>query len=146
MMVVVRARDTLGTRRQIADDRHGHGQHTGSTQLSTTNCRIPRWLEAVSAAQEVEECAPKKIFRVYDDLLLLGFSDAYARPDWMTLTTIRLFCDQKYQPTADYAKRGRFDLKLVGYKLELGDIVKASTIVRKCEEGRAPAHVSTGFG
>ncbi|KAI5120862.1 hypothetical protein M0805_008235 [Coniferiporia weirii] len=77
-----------------------------------------------------------------DDLALLGLSEEYARPDWMILTVMPV-PPPPVRPsiTADGgAMRSEDDLT---YKL--GDIIKASANVRRCEEEGAPAHVITEF-
>ena len=77
-----------------------------------------------------------------DDLLLLGLSEEYARPDWIILTVLPV-PPPPVRPSIAVdgsAMRSEDDLT---YKL--GDIIKASANVRRCEEEGAPAHVITEF-
>lgn len=77
-----------------------------------------------------------------EDLALLGLSDEYARPDWMILTIMPV-PPPPVRPSISVdggAIRSEDDLT---YKL--GDIIKASANVRRCEEEGAPAHVITEF-
>ena len=77
-----------------------------------------------------------------DDLLLLGLAEEYARPDWMILTVLPV-PPPPVRPSIAVdggAMRSEDDLT---YKL--GDIIKASANVRRCEEEGAPAHVVTEF-
>ncbi|EJD55108.1 beta and beta-prime subunits of DNA dependent RNA-polymerase [Auricularia subglabra TFB-10046 SS5] len=74
------------------------------------------------------------------DLALLGLSEAYARPDWMILTVLPV-PPPPVRPSIAVdggAMRSEDDLT---YKL--GDILKASMAVRRCEQEGAPAHVIT---
>lgn len=77
-----------------------------------------------------------------DDLALLGLSEEYARPDWMILTVLPV-PPPPVRPSISVdggTLRSEDDLT---YKL--GDIIRASSSVRKCEEEGAPAHVITEF-
>ena len=74
------------------------------------------------------------------DLLLLGLSEQYARPDWMILTVLPV-PPPPVRPSISVdggAMRSEDDLT---YKL--GDILKASTNVRRAEQEGAPAHIVT---
>ncbi|KAL0945704.1 hypothetical protein HGRIS_014853 [Hohenbuehelia grisea] len=77
-----------------------------------------------------------------NDLHLLGLSDEYARPEWMILTVMPV-PPPPVRPSIAVdggAMRSEDDLT---YKL--GDIIKASANVRRCEQEGAPAHVITEF-
>jgi DNA-directed RNA polymerase beta' subunit len=67
---------------------------------------------------------------VDSDLFLLGLSDAYACPEWMILT---VFPVRPSIAVDGSAMRSEDDLT---YKL--GDIIKASLNVRRCETEGAP--------
>lgn len=76
------------------------------------------------------------------DLTLLGLSDEYARPEWMILTVMPV-PPPPVRPSIAVdggVMRSEDDLT---YKL--GDIIKASANVRRCEQEGAPAHVITEF-
>ncbi|TFK71732.1 beta and beta-prime subunits of DNA dependent RNA-polymerase [Pluteus cervinus] len=76
------------------------------------------------------------------DLHLLGLSNEYARPEWMILTVMPV-PPPPVRPSIAVdggAMRSEDDLT---YKL--GDIIKASANVRRCEQEGAPAHVITEF-
>ncbi|KAF8737375.1 hypothetical protein AX14_012969 [Amanita brunnescens Koide BX004] len=76
------------------------------------------------------------------DLHLLGLSDEYARPEWMILTVLPV-PPPPVRPSIAVdggAMRSEDDLT---YKL--GDIIKASANVRRCEQEGAPAHVINEF-
>jgi DNA-directed RNA polymerase II subunit RPB1 len=76
------------------------------------------------------------------DLHLLGLSSLYARPEWMILTIMPV-PPPPVRPSIAVdggAMRSEDDLT---YKL--GDIVKASASVRRCEQEGAPAHVMNEF-
>ncbi|KAH7330647.1 beta and beta-prime subunits of DNA dependent RNA-polymerase [Rhizoctonia solani] len=76
------------------------------------------------------------------DLALLGLSEEFARPDWMILTVLPV-PPPPVRPSisADGGTvRSEDDLT---YKL--GDILKASINVRRCEEEGSPAHVISEF-
>jgi DNA-directed RNA polymerase II subunit RPB1 len=76
------------------------------------------------------------------DLHLLGLSDEYARPEWMILTVMPV-PPPPVRPSIAVdggAMRSEDDLT---YKL--GDIIKASVNVRRCEQEGTPAHVITEF-
>ena len=76
------------------------------------------------------------------DLHLLGLSDEYARPEWMILTVMPV-PPPPVRPSIAVdggSMRSEDDLT---YKL--GDIIKASANVRRCEQEGAPAHVITEF-
>ncbi|KZT09014.1 beta and beta-prime subunits of DNA dependent RNA-polymerase [Laetiporus sulphureus 93-53] len=76
------------------------------------------------------------------DLHILGLSDEYARPEWMILTVLPV-PPPPVRPSIAVdggAMRSEDDLT---YKL--GDIIKASANVRRCEQEGAPAHVITEF-
>jgi DNA-directed RNA polymerase II subunit RPB1 len=91
--------------------------------------------------------APSEVYTVFkkmldSDLFLLGLSDAYARPEWMILTVLPV-PPPPVRPSIAVdggAMRSEDDLT---YKL--GDIIKASVNVRRCETEGAPAHVITEF-
>jgi DNA-directed RNA polymerase II subunit RPB1 len=76
------------------------------------------------------------------DLHLLGLSDEYARPEWMILTVLPV-PPPPVRPSIAVdggAMRSEDDLT---YKL--GDVIKASANVRRCEQEGAPAHVINEF-
>lgn len=76
------------------------------------------------------------------DLHLLGLSDEYARPEWMILTVMPV-PPPPVRPSIAVdggAMRSEDDLT---YKL--GDIIKASASVRRCEQEGAPAHIVSEF-
>ncbi|KAL5518423.1 RPO21_1 [Sanghuangporus vaninii] len=104
--------------------------------------------EEFKAAQpDKRPFTPAEVFNVLrkisdDDLALLGLSEEYARPDWMILTVLPV-PPPPVRPsisTDGGALRSEDDLT---YKL--GDIIKASANVRRCEEEGAPAHVISEF-
>ena len=73
---------------------------------------------------------------------LLGLSDEYACPEWMILTVMPV-PPPPVRPSIAVdggAMRSEDDLT---YKL--GDIIKASANVRRCENEGTPAHVITEF-
>src|SRR6201992_4348911 len=76
------------------------------------------------------------------DLHLLGLSDEYARPEWMILTVMPVPPPPVRPSIAVDGGTMRSEDDLT-YKL--GDIIKASANVRRCEEEGAPAHVITEF-
>ncbi|KAF8907622.1 hypothetical protein CPB84DRAFT_1813483 [Gymnopilus junonius] len=90
---------------------------------------------------------PSEVYTVFKkmsdhDLHLLGLSDEYARPEWMILTVMPV-PPPPVRPSIAVdggAMRSEDDLT---YKL--GDIIKASANVRRCEQEGAPAHVINEF-
>lgn len=90
---------------------------------------------------------PSEVYTVFkkmsdSDLHLLGLSDEYARPEWMILTVLPV-PPPPVRPSIAVdggAMRSEDDLT---YKL--GDIIKASANVRRCEQEGAPAHVISEF-
>ncbi len=76
------------------------------------------------------------------DLHLLGLSDEYARPEWMILTVLPVPPPPVRPSIAVDGGTMRSEDDLT-YKL--GDIIKASANVRRCEQEGAPAHVITEF-
>ncbi|KAG6853308.1 DNA-directed RNA polymerase II subunit rpb1 [Blastosporella zonata] len=90
---------------------------------------------------------PSEVYTVFkkmsdSDLHLLGLSDEYARPEWMILTVMPV-PPPPVRPSIAVdggAMRSEDDLT---YKL--GDIIKASANVRRCEQEGAPAHVISEF-
>lgn len=91
--------------------------------------------------------APSDIYTTFkkiteSDLQLLGLSEEYARPEWMILTVMPV-PPPPVRPSIAVdggAMRSEDDLT---YKL--GDIIKASANVRRCEQEGAPAHIITEF-
>ncbi|KAI0028851.1 DNA-directed RNA polymerase II, subunit 1 [Vararia minispora EC-137] len=76
------------------------------------------------------------------DLLLLGLSDEYARPEWMILTVMPV-PPPPVRPSIAVdggAMRSEDDLT---YKL--GEIIKASANVRKSEQEGSPQHIISEF-
>ena len=76
------------------------------------------------------------------DLTLLGLSEEYARPEWMILTVMPV-PPPPVRPSIAVdggAMRSEDDLTF-----KLGDIIKASANVRRCENEGTPAHVITEF-
>ena len=107
-----------------------------------------------SRSQEIKSLQPDKklltpaeihvLFKKVSDfdLHLLGLSSLYARPEWMILTIMPV-PPPPVRPSIAVdggAMRSEDDLT---YKL--GDIVKASASVRRCEQEGAPAHVMNEF-
>ena len=90
---------------------------------------------------------PSEVYTVFkkmsdSDLHLIGLSDEYARPEWMILTVMPV-PPPPVRPSIAVdggAMRSEDDLT---YKL--GDIIKASANVRRCEQEGAPAHVISEF-
>ncbi|KAG6916931.1 DNA-directed RNA polymerase II subunit rpb1 [Tephrocybe rancida] len=90
---------------------------------------------------------PSEVYTVFKkmsdtDLHLLGLSEEYARPEWMILTVMPV-PPPPVRPSIAVdggAMRSEDDLT---YKL--GDIIKASANVRRCEQEGAPAHVISEF-
>jgi len=90
---------------------------------------------------------PAEVYTVFKkmsdhDLHLLGLSEEYARPEWMILTVMPV-PPPPVRPSIAVdggAMRSEDDLT---YKL--GDIIKASANVRRCEQEGAPAHVIAEF-
>jgi DNA-directed RNA polymerase II subunit RPB1 len=76
------------------------------------------------------------------DLHLLGLSEEYARPEWMILTDMPVPPPPVRPSIAVDGGTMRSEDDLT-YKL--GDIIKASANVRRCEQEGAPAHVITEF-
>ncbi|THG98988.1 hypothetical protein EW026_g3272 [Hermanssonia centrifuga] len=76
------------------------------------------------------------------DLHLLGLSDEYARPEWMILTVLPVPPPPVRPSIAVDGGTMRSEDDLT-YKL--GDIIKASANVRRCEQEGAPSHVITEF-
>ncbi|KAF5323647.1 hypothetical protein D9758_017141 [Tetrapyrgos nigripes] len=76
------------------------------------------------------------------DLHLIGLSEDYARPEWMILTVMPVPPPpvRPSIPVDGGAMRSEDDLT---YKL--GDIIKSSANVRRCEQEGAPAHVIAEF-
>ncbi|EPS95144.1 hypothetical protein FOMPIDRAFT_152872 [Fomitopsis schrenkii] len=76
------------------------------------------------------------------DLHFLGLSEDYARPEWMILTVMPVPPPPVRPSIAVDGGTMRSEDDLT-YKL--GDIIKASQNVRRCEQEGAPAHVITEF-
>lgn len=76
------------------------------------------------------------------DLHLLGLSVDYARPEWMILTVLPVPPPPVRPSIAVDGGTMRSEDDLT-YKL--GDIIKASANVRRCEQEGAPAHVINEF-
>ena len=76
------------------------------------------------------------------DLHLLGLSVDYARPEWMILTVLPVPPPPVRPSIAADGGSMRSEDDLT-YKL--GDIIKASANVRRCEQAGAPAHVINEF-
>jgi DNA-directed RNA polymerase II subunit RPB1 len=76
------------------------------------------------------------------DLHLLGLSDEYARPEWMILTVMPVPPPPVRPSIAVNGGAMRSEDHLT-YKL--GDVIKASANVLRCEQEGAPAHVITEF-
>ncbi|KAK0506634.1 DNA-directed RNA polymerase II, subunit 1 [Armillaria luteobubalina] len=76
------------------------------------------------------------------DLHLIGLSDEYARPEWMILTVLPV-PPPPVRPSISVdggTMRSEDDLTF-----KLGEIIKASANVRRCEQEGAPAHVTNEF-
>ncbi|KAJ3874180.1 DNA-directed RNA polymerase II, subunit 1 [Lentinula edodes] len=90
---------------------------------------------------------PQEVYTTFkkmsdSDLHLIGLSEEFARPEWMILTVMPV-PPPPVRPSIAVdggAMRSEDDLT---YKL--GDIIKASANVRRCEQEGAPAHVITEF-
>ncbi|KAE9397212.1 beta and beta-prime subunits of DNA dependent RNA-polymerase [Gymnopus androsaceus JB14] len=90
---------------------------------------------------------PQEVYTTFkkmsdSDLHLIGLSEEYARPEWMILTVMPV-PPPPVRPSIAVdggAMRSEDDLT---YKL--GDIIKASANVRRCEQEGAPAHVISEF-
>ncbi|KIY45807.1 beta and beta-prime subunits of DNA dependent RNA-polymerase [Fistulina hepatica ATCC 64428] len=90
---------------------------------------------------------PSEVYAIFkkisdDDLSMLGLSEEYARPEWMILTVLPV-PPPPVRPSIAVdggVMRSEDDLT---YKL--GDIIKASANVRRCEQEGAPGHVITEF-
>ncbi|KAF9466907.1 beta and beta-prime subunits of DNA dependent RNA-polymerase [Collybia nuda] len=103
--------------------------------------------EVKSMQPEKRLITPSEVYTVFkkmgdSDLHLLGLSDEYARPEWMILTVMPV-PPPPVRPSIAVdggAMRSEDDLT---YKL--GDIIKASANVRRCEQEGAPAHVISEF-
>ncbi|KAI0271722.1 RNA polymerase II large subunit [Gloeopeniophorella convolvens] len=76
------------------------------------------------------------------DLHLLGLSDEYARPEWMILTVMPVPPPPVRPSIAVDGGTMRSEDDLT-YKL--GEIIKASTNVRKSEQEGSPAHIITEY-
>ncbi|KAJ7451085.1 DNA-directed RNA polymerase II, subunit 1 [Mycena latifolia] len=76
------------------------------------------------------------------DLNLLGLSDEYARPEWMILTVMPVPPPPVRPSIAVDGGTIRSEDDLT---FKLGDIIKASANVRRCENEGTPAHVITEF-
>ncbi|KAF7340221.1 DNA-directed RNA polymerase subunit [Mycena venus] len=103
--------------------------------------------EMKSIQPEKRLFSPSDIYTTFkkmtdSDTHLLGLSDEYARPEWMILTVMPV-PPPPVRPSIAVdggAMRSEDDLT---YKL--GDIIKASANVRRCENEGTPAHVITEF-
>ncbi|KAG2023660.1 RNA polymerase II large subunit [Coprinopsis cinerea AmutBmut pab1-1] len=90
---------------------------------------------------------PSEILTVFKkisdhDLHLLGLSDEYARPEWMILTVLPVPPPPVRPSIAVDGGTMRSEDDLT-YKL--GDIIKASSNVKRCEEEGVPAHIISEF-
>lgn len=102
------------------------------SKVSQPDKRLFTPLEAYNVLKKISE----------EHLFILGLSEEYARPDWMILTVMPV-PPPPVRPSIAVdggSMRSEDDLT---YKL--GDIIKASANVRRCEEEGAPAHVITEF-
>ncbi|KAJ7724988.1 DNA-directed RNA polymerase II, subunit 1 [Mycena maculata] len=102
--------------------------------------------EMKSMQPEKRLFSPSDIYTTFkkmsdSDLHLLGLSEAYARPEWMILTVMPV-PPPPVRPSiaVDGGMRSEDDLTF-----KLGDIIKASANVRRCENEGTPAHVITEF-
>jgi len=103
--------------------------------------------EVKSSQPDKRLITPAEVYTVFKkmsdhDLHLLGLSEEYARPEWMILTVMPV-PPPPVRPSIAVdggAMRSEDDLT---YKL--GDIIKASANVRRCEQEGAPAHVIAEF-
>ncbi|TFK28353.1 RNA polymerase II large subunit [Coprinopsis marcescibilis] len=99
--------------------------------------------DAKSMQPERRAIAPSEIITTFkkitdEDLFLLGLSEAYARPEWMILTVLPVPPPPVRPSIAVDGGTMRSEDDLT-YKL--GEILKASSAVRKHEQEGAPAHV-----
>lgn len=76
------------------------------------------------------------------DLILLGLSEEYARPEWTILAVLPVPPPPVRPSIAVEGDAMRSEVDLT-YKL--GDVVRASANVRRCEREGAPARVITEF-
>ncbi|KAJ7630347.1 DNA-directed RNA polymerase II, subunit 1 [Roridomyces roridus] len=103
--------------------------------------------EMKSLQPEKRLFSPSDIYTTFkkmsdSDLTLLGLSEEYARPEWMILTVMPV-PPPPVRPSIAVdggAMRSEDDLTF-----KLGDIIKASANVRRCENEGTPAHVITEF-
>lgn len=103
--------------------------------------------ELKSMQPDKRQITPSEIYTVFKkisdaDLGILGLSEEYARPEWMILTVLPV-PPPPVRPSIAVdggAMRSEDDLT---YKL--GDIIKSSANVRRCEQDGAPAHVISEF-
>ncbi|KAK7468334.1 DNA-directed RNA polymerase II core subunit rpo21 [Stygiomarasmius scandens] len=140
-----------------ADDaKKGHGG-CGHVQPLVRKEGLKLFLQYKKAKDDDEEVkslqpdkrlmTPSEVYTTFkkmsdSDLHLIGLSEDYARPEWMILTVMPV-PPPPVRPSIAVdggAMRSEDDLT---YKL--GDIIKASANVRRCEQEGAPAHVISEF-
>ncbi|KAE9397231.1 beta and beta-prime subunits of DNA dependent RNA-polymerase [Gymnopus androsaceus JB14] len=103
--------------------------------------------EITSMQPDKRLMTPQEVYTAFkkmtdSDLHLIGLSEEYAHPEWMILTVMPV-PPPPVRPSIAVdggAMRSEDDLT---YKL--GDIIKASANVRRCEQEGAPAHVISEF-
>ncbi|PPQ63539.1 hypothetical protein CVT24_004769 [Panaeolus cyanescens] len=103
--------------------------------------------EGKSLQPEKRLLTPAEVYNVFKkmsdhDLRLIGLSQEYARPEWMILTVMPV-PPPPVRPSIAVdggAMRSEDDLT---YKL--GEIIKSSANVRRCEQEGAPAHIISEF-
>lgn len=102
------------------------------------------WRRAKDADEQPEKrlLTPAEVHSVFkhipsEDLVRMGLSENYARPDWMVITVLPV-PPPAVRPSIAVtgSSRGEDDLTH-----KLADIIKANANVRKCEVEGAPAHV-----
>ncbi|KAG2223050.1 hypothetical protein INT45_008251 [Circinella minor] len=99
-----------------------------------------------SAAEGKTHLTANKVLQILknissQDILDMGLSEEYARPEWMIITTLPVPPPQ-VRPSIqmDGTSRGEDDLTH-----KLSDVLKANANVRRCESEGAPVHVVQEF-
>lgn len=139
-----------------AEEKKGHGG-CGAVQPQVRKEGLKMFVQYKKPKDDDEEVkslqpdkrliTPLEVYAVFkkitdEDLNVLGLSVSYARPEWMILTVLPV-PPPPVRPSIAVdggAMRSEDDLT---YKL--GEIIKASASVRRCEQEGAPAHIITEF-
>ena len=111
------------------------------------NCTLMGLQDIKTVHQDKRLFMPSEVYttlmKISDsDLHLLGLSDEYARPEWMILTVLPVPPPPVRPSIAVDGGTMRSEDDLT-YKL--GEIIKASTNVRKSEQEGSPAHIVTEY-